>query len=93
MRQVRRTSCPPPQKKDSRATCTPTASKYSKTPLIRKLVIQNANYQDRPGLSGKFMENSTTLTALDITGYRIKYSTLLRLLEFQISMVESFRRR
>jgi len=31
-----------------------------------------------------FLENSTKLTFLEITGYRIKYSTVLWLLELQI---------
>ena len=33
---------------------------------------------------GKFVENSTKLTCLEITCYRIKYSTMLWLLELQI---------
>jgi hypothetical protein len=53
--------------------------KYSQTSLIR-----TANYPDRLGPSGKVVENSTKLTFLEITGYRIKYSTVLRLLELQI---------
>jgi hypothetical protein len=48
---------------------------YSKTPIIRKLVTQIANYLDRLGLSGNFVENSTKLICLEITGYRIEYST------------------
>ena len=39
---------------------------------------------DRLGHSGKFVENSTKLTSLAITGYRIKYGTVLWLLELQI---------
>jgi len=31
---------------------------YSITPLIRKLVIRNANYLDRLGPSGNIVENS-----------------------------------
>jgi hypothetical protein len=34
--------------------------------------------------SGKFVENSTKLTCLEITGYRIKCSTVLWLIELQI---------
>jgi len=34
--------------------------------------------------SGKFVENCTKLICLEITGYRIKYSTVLWLLELQI---------
>jgi len=52
--------------------------------LIRKLVIRNSNYADRLGPSGKFVENSTELTFLETTGYWIKYSTLLRLIEPKI---------
>jgi hypothetical protein len=37
------------------------------TPLIRTLVIRISNYPDRFGLSGKFAENSTKLTCLEIT--------------------------
>jgi len=57
---------------------------YSRTPLIRTPVIRTANYPGRLGPSGKFVENSTKLTFLEITGYRIKYSTVLWLLELQI---------
>jgi hypothetical protein len=59
--------------------------KYSRTPLIRKLVIGIANYPDRLGtFGGKFVENSTKLTCHAITGLLIKYSTVLWLLELQI---------
>ena len=57
---------------------------YNRTPLIRKLVIRTANYPDRLGSSGKFVENSTQLTCLDTAGYRIKYSAVLWLVELQI---------
>jgi hypothetical protein len=43
-----------------------------------------AIYQDRLGRAGKFVENSTKLTCLEITVYRIKYRTVLWLLELQI---------
>jgi len=43
-----------------------------------------AGYSDRLVPSGKSVENSTKLTCLKITGYRIKYSTVLWLLELQI---------
>jgi hypothetical protein len=33
--------------------------------------LSDAGYPDRPGPSGKFVENSTKLTCLEITGYRI----------------------
>jgi len=58
--------------------------KYSRTPLIRALVIRIANYPDRLGPSGKFVESSRKRTCLNITGYRIKYSTVLWLLELHI---------
>jgi hypothetical protein len=45
-----------------------------------------ANYPDRLGPSGKFVENSTKLTCLEITVYRVKYRTLLWLLELQIRL-------
>jgi hypothetical protein len=44
------------------------------TPLIRKLFIWITG---QLGPSGKFVENCTKLTCLEITGYRIKYSTVL----------------
>jgi hypothetical protein len=37
--------------------------------------------------SDKFVEDSTELTCLEISGYRIKYGTVLWLLEFQIRRV------
>jgi len=49
--------------------------------------IRIANYPDRFGRSGKLVENSTKLTCLESTGYRIKYSTVLWLLELQIRRV------
>ena len=54
-----------------------TYTEYSRTPLIRTLVTQSDNYPDRLGLSGKFVDKSTKLTYLEITGCRIKYSTVL----------------
>ena len=57
---------------------------YSRTPLIRKLVIRISNYPDRPGPCSKSVENSTKLTCLAITGYRIKYCTVLWLIELQM---------
>jgi hypothetical protein len=44
----------------------------------------NAGYPDRLGPSAKFVENSTKLTCLEITGHRIKYSTVLWLPELKI---------
>ena len=45
---------------------------------------QIANYPDRLSPKGKFVENSTKLSCLEITSYRIKYSTVLWLIELQI---------
>jgi len=59
--------------------------KNSRTPLIRTLVIRNADYPDQLGPSSKFVENSAKLTFLEITGYQIKYSTVLGLVELQMS--------
>ena len=53
-------------------------------PIIWTLVIRNSNYPDRLASSDKFIESSTKLTCLEITGYRIKYSTVLWLVELQI---------
>ena len=47
-------------------------------------LIRIANYTDRHGPSGKYVENSTKLTCLEIAGYRINYSTVLWLLELEI---------
>ena len=47
-------------------------------------------YPDRLGPSGKFVQNSTKLPCLTITGYRIKYSTVLRLLELQVRRGRKF---
>ena len=43
----------------------------------------DAGYPDRLVSSGKFVENSTKLTCLEITGFRIEYSTVLWLLELK----------
>jgi len=57
---------------------------YSRTPLIRKLVIRIANYPDSLDSLGKFVENSRKISYFEIIGYRIKYSTVLWLLELKI---------
>jgi hypothetical protein len=59
-------------------------NQYSRTSLIRTLVSRIANYPDRLVSSGRSVENSTKLTRLEITGDRIKYRTVLWLLELQI---------
>ena len=45
---------------------------YGRTPLIRTLVTRMADYPDRFSPTGKYAENSTKPTCLEITGYRIK---------------------
>jgi len=57
---------------------------YSRTPFIWMLVIWIAKYPDWTGPLGKFVNNSTKLTCLEITSYQIKYSTVLWLLELLI---------
>jgi hypothetical protein len=59
---------------------------YSRTPFNRTLVIRIANYPEQHVPSGKFVQIFTKvrLTCLEITGYRIKYSTVLWLLDLQI---------
>jgi hypothetical protein len=49
--------------------------------LLRSPIIRIGSA--RPGPSGKFVENSTKLTCLEVSD-RIKYSTVLWLLELQI---------
>jgi hypothetical protein len=44
----------------------------------------DAGYPERLDPSRKFVENSTKLTCLAITGYRIKFSTVLWLIELQM---------
>jgi hypothetical protein len=66
-----------------------TRGKISSSCWESKHVQQNstypdAGYPDRLGPSGKFHDKSTKLTCPEITGYRIKYSTVLCLLELQI---------
>ena len=46
----------------------------------------DAGYPDQLGPWGKFVENSTKLTCLEVTGYRIKYSPVLWLREHQIRL-------
>jgi hypothetical protein len=48
------------------------------------LVIKIANYPDWLGLLGKFVDNSTKQTWLEITCYHINYSKVLWLTELQI---------
>ena len=50
----------------------------------RNSTYPDAGYPDKLGPSGKFVDNSTKLTCLEISGYRIKYSTVLWLVELQI---------
>ena len=57
---------------------------YSNIALIRMLFIRITNYPDWLGPLGNFVENSTKLTCLETTSYRIKYSTVLWRPELQI---------
>jgi hypothetical protein len=58
--------------------------------FIMQFEIQNntnypdAGYPDRFLLSGKSVENSTKLSSFENTGYQIKYSTVLWLIELPI---------
>jgi hypothetical protein len=66
-------------------------SKYFVVSSNAKILIQlnssypNAGYPDRLGPSGKLVESSTNLTCLETTCNLIEYSTVLWLLELQIS--------
>jgi hypothetical protein len=62
---------------------------YTENNTLVDIVQYNSTYPDsgfpdRLGPSGKSVDNSTKLTCLEITGYRIKYSTVLWLAELQI---------
>ena len=51
----------------------------------RKTCVEvDTGYPKRLGSSGKSVENSTKLTCLEITGYPIKYNTVLWLVALQI---------
>jgi len=63
------------------ATCFENVDNKCRTPRIRTLVIQLANFPDRLGLSSKVIENSIKLICLEITGCRINCRTVLCLLE------------
>jgi len=63
---------------DSNLTRYQSQVQYSRTPLFRTLVIRIGW-----ALTSKFFENSTKLTYLEVTGYRIRHSTVLWLLELQ----------
>ena len=62
--------------------------KYSGLQFKRNVQQKSNNpdvgYPDRLGPLGKSVENSTKLISLEITGYLIKYNTVLWLLELQI---------
>jgi hypothetical protein len=59
-------------------------STYSRTPLIRTLIIRISNYPDRLDPPGTLVAKSTKPTSLEITRLRTKYSRLLWLIEPQI---------
>ena len=55
------------------------------TQVQQNSTYPDAGYPEHLGPSGKFVESSARLSRLEITGYRIKYSTVVfRLLEHQI---------
>jgi hypothetical protein len=43
-------------------------TEFNIIPIIQTMVIRIANYPDRLEPSGKFVENSTKLTGLEVTG-------------------------
>ena len=57
---------------------------YSRTALIWALVVRIFNFLNHLASSGKSVDNSAKLTCLEITGYRIKYRTMLWLIELRI---------
>jgi hypothetical protein len=57
-----------------------------------KSTSPDAGCPDRVGPSSKFVDKPTKLPSLEIAGYLIKYSTVLWLLEIQISVGEGVRR-
>jgi len=59
---------------------------YNKTPFTRVQVNRFSSHPVRLGLLGRFVDNSKIRTCLEITGYRIKYSTVLWCLELQIRL-------
>jgi hypothetical protein len=57
---------------------------YNTTPNVQKnSIYPDAGHPDQLGLLGKFIENATKLTCLEITSYHIKCSTVLCCLELQ----------
>ena len=58
--------------------------RYSGHKIQQNSTNPGAGYPDRLGPSSKFVENSIKLIFLEITGYPIKYSTVLWLPELQI---------
>jgi hypothetical protein len=88
------------------ADTTTDASSWGLTGVNAVFVIQTKAYtvelhlsvrwlpgSDRIGLSGEFVENCTKVTYLEINGYRIKYSSVLWLLELQTRRDRKVRRR
>ena len=67
-------------------------TKYSRTPIIRKLVIRTANYPERLGPSGKFVENYTKLALkLPVIGSSTVQGFGFQ--NFKSGVVDRFRRR
>jgi len=69
----------------------PSVTKHTEEPpLLRVLAIRIAIFPDPFGPPGKFVANSIIQTFHEISHYRIKYSTVLWLLELQISHSRQF---
>jgi len=68
-------------------------STYSRNPLIRALVIRIADYPDRLGPSGKYVENCTRLTCLDLRAIGSSTVQCYGFWNFKSVVVETFRRR
>jgi hypothetical protein len=60
---------------------------YSRNLLIQAFVNRITNYPDQLDPSGKLIDNSTKLTCLEHSDYRIEYSTVLWLIELQTGRV------
>ena len=59
-------------------------------PVHYSSTYPDVGYPDQLGPSGKSVDSSTKLTCLEITGYWIKYRTVLWLLELQIRRGRKF---
>ena len=55
-----------------------------KIEIQQNCTYPEAGHPDQFGPTSKSVENPTKLTGLEITGYRVKYSTALLFVELQI---------